>query len=182
MNSEKLILVDENDNITGSAGKLEVHERGLLHRAFSVFLFNRNGEMLLQQRAMGKYHSAGLWSNACCSHPLAGEETGPAVERRLKEELGIAATTNHAFHFLYKVEFSNGLTEHEFDHVYTGIYDGEIHFNPAEVMAVNYRGMPDIEHDLAVIPAQYTKWFHIAFPRIAEWHKHYFEKGSTLTR
>ena len=175
MNSELLILVDKDDNVTGTAGKMEAHEQGLLHRAFSVFIFNSSGQMLLQQRAMDKYHSAGLWSNACCSHPLAGEETTAAVRRRLKEELGFITATRPAFHFVYKVDFSNGLSEHEFDHVYTGIYDGEISFNPAEVMAVEYRSMEEIGRALATNPDQFTAWFHIAFPKISEWHTRNFE-------
>lgn len=174
MNDEKLILVDRDDNVTGTAGKLEVHQQGLLHRAFSVFIFNSSGEMLLQQRAMGKYHSAGLWSNACCSHPRVGENTTDAVARRLKEELGFSADTRFAFHFIYKTSFTNGLTEHEFDHVYTGIYDGAVDFNRQEVMDVCFKSMRELQRSLEENAGQYTSWFAIAFPLILEWHQRNF--------
>src|SRR5882724_7307700 len=105
---------------------MEAHEKALLHRAFSVFIFNSKGEMLLQQRAMNKYHSGGLWTNACCSHPYFEEDTLAAAEKRLQEEMGFTAPLAKAFEFIYKAPFENGLTEHEYDHVFTGIYDGKI--------------------------------------------------------
>src|SRR5271168_1810255 len=114
---EEVILVDESDQPLGTMEKMEAHRRAVLHRAFSVFIFNSRGEMLLQQRAPDKYHSAGLWSNACCSHPRPGEETADAASRRLKEELGFTTPLEELFHFTYKSEFGNGLTEYEFDHV-----------------------------------------------------------------
>ncbi|MGZ8510604.1 MAG: isopentenyl-diphosphate Delta-isomerase, partial [Chitinophagaceae bacterium] len=110
---QQVILVNEKDEATGVAGKMEVHEKGLLHRAFSVFVFNKKGEMLLQQRAPGKYHSGGLWTNACCSHPGPGEEIEKAAQRRLKEEMGIDIPVTKSFDFVYKVNFENGLTEYE---------------------------------------------------------------------
>src|SRR5258708_5798594 len=113
--------------------KLEVHQKGLLHRAFSIFIFNRKGEMLLQQRALNKYHNGGLWTNACCSHPAPGEKTLTAATRRLKEEMGFTTALEKAFDFTYKVSFENGLTENEFDHVFTGRYEGSIEPNPDEV-------------------------------------------------
>ena len=106
--------------------KMEAHKKGLLHRAFSVFIFNGKGEMLLQQRALNKYHSGGLWTNACCSHPMPGEKTEDAADRRLKEELGFETPLEKIFDFVYKAEFDNGLTEYEFDHVFAGEYEGEI--------------------------------------------------------
>src|SRR6188768_1448075 len=121
-----IILVDEQDRPTGTMGKMEVHEKALLHRAFSVFIFNDCGEMLLQQRAVKKYHSAGLWTNACCSHPRPGEDTLLAAQKRLQEELGFTTSLEKAFAFIYKASFENGLTEYEFDHVFTGVYNREV--------------------------------------------------------
>ena len=121
---EEVILVNEQDEQTGTIEKMEAHRKALLHRAFSVFIFNGKGEMLLQQRAMGKYHSPGLWTNACCSHPRPGEEVETAAFRRLKEEMGIETSLKKIFDFIYRTEFDNGLTEYEFDHVYIGTYPG----------------------------------------------------------
>src|SRR6476620_1025525 len=123
--------------------KLEVHEKGLLHRAFSIFIFNSKGEMLLQQRAKEKYHSPNLWTNACCSHPLPGENTETAAHRRLNEELGFDTGLVKAFDFTYKTSVENGLTEYEYDHVYTGIYDGMIYPHDQEVRDYRYLSMPD---------------------------------------
>jgi len=169
MGAEQVILVDERDNPVGVAEKMEVHELGLLHRAFSVFIFNRQGEMLLQQRAMHKYHSGGLWTNACCSHPIPGEEILNAAGRRLKEELGFQVPVEKIFDFVYRTAFDNGLTEHEFDHVFAGEYEGPVEFNIAEVMDYCYRDMPGIRNELAKHPGKYTAWFHLAFPRIEAW-------------
>src|SRR5580658_4397934 len=123
---EEVVLVDESDQPVGVMEKMEAHRRGLLHRAFSVFIFNSRGEMLLQQRAPEKYHSAGLWTNACCSHPRPGEDTREGAVRRLKEELGFTTHLEKLFEFTYRSEFDNGLTEFEFDHVFIGVYDQEI--------------------------------------------------------
>ncbi|MBI5370429.1 MAG: isopentenyl-diphosphate Delta-isomerase [Sphingobacteriales bacterium] len=169
MNLTQVILVDENDHSLGSCEKMEAHQKGLLHRAFSVFIFNSKGEMLLQQRALHKYHSAGLWTNACCSHPAYGEATPDAVHRRLKEELGIDTAVEKLFEFRYKASFGNGLTEHEFDHVYAGRFDGEIHVNPDEVMDCCYRSIAEIIHSLEASPQLYTAWFQLAFPKIRDW-------------
>src|SRR5690349_15951298 len=133
METMEVILVDENDKAVGSAEKMKAHVKGMLHRAFSVFIFNTKGEMLLQQRALNKYHSGGLWTNACCSHPSPGEEIAASAVKRLSEELGFQTTIEKAFEFLYKADFDNGLTEHEFDHVFIGHYDGDINFCPEEV-------------------------------------------------
>jgi isopentenyl-diphosphate Delta-isomerase len=166
---QKVILVDEEDVVKGAAGKMEVHEKGLLHRAFSVFIFNAKGEMLLQQRAMHKYHSGGLWTNACCSHPQPGEETAAAALRRLKEEMGFDTELEKLFDFVYKAEFDNGLTEHEFDHVYVGEYDGAIGYSKEEVMAYRYCSMQEVIDSLRSNPEQYTAWFRVAFPKIRNW-------------
>lgn len=169
MDMTKVILVDENDNPVGEAEKMQAHIDGLLHRAFSVFIFNEKGQMLLQQRALGKYHSGGLWTNACCSHPVPGETTEEAALRRLQEEMGFAVPVEKVFDFAYKAAFDNGLTEYEFDHVFTGSYDGAVNYNPAEVMDFSYRSMDDISHSLQMNPEQYTAWFHLAFPEIEKW-------------
>jgi isopentenyl-diphosphate delta-isomerase len=133
MKEEKIILVNEQDEVTGSMEKMEAHRKGLLHRAFSIFIFNGKGEMLLQQRAFSKYHSAGLWTNACCSHPAPGEDIKDAVSRRLQEEMGFKTPLKKIFDFIYKAEFDNGLTEFEFDHVFAGEYEGPVKINTEEV-------------------------------------------------
>jgi isopentenyl-diphosphate delta-isomerase len=171
MEQQHVILVNEYDQPVGSMEKMEAHEKGVLHRAFSVFIFNQEGKMLLQQRAAGKYHSAELWTNACCSHPMPGEETLDAVNRRLTEELGISVPVNKVFDFIYKSEFDNGLTEHEFDHVFAGVFDGPVLFNADEVKEVRFSEMETIRESLNTDPGQYTSWFRIAFPKIANWWK-----------
>ncbi len=165
----QLILVNENDDVVGSMEKMEVHERGLLHRAFSVFIFNKKGEMLLQKRATKKYHSGGLWTNACCSHPCEGEATEPAAHRRLREEMGFDTVLKKSFSFVYKAHFSNGLTEYEFDHVFTGTYDGEIRPAPEEVSDYKYIPMGELQQDLLQNPQNYTAWFQIAIPKLMEY-------------
>jgi len=169
MSVHQVILVNEQDQEVGVMEKMAAHQQALLHRAFSVFIFNKDGQMLLQKRAANKYHSPGLWTNACCSHPTPGETTDAAVKRRLQEELGFTTSFKKAFHFTYKAAFDNGLTEYEFDHVYTGIYDGPIYPDPQEASAVLYLNMEEIEHDLKAIPEQYTVWFAIAFPMLKQW-------------
>ena len=166
---QQLILVNEKDEMTGTAGKMEVHQKGLLHRAFSVFVFNSKGEMLLQQRAVNKYHSGGLWTNACCSHPQPGEEIVEAARRRLKEEMGFDIPITKSFDFVYKANFENGLTEYEFDHVFAGEYDGAVNFNKEEVMNVCYKTMEDIRASLHIDTQNYTAWFQLAFPKIRQW-------------
>ena len=167
---EQVILVDENDTELGVMDKMETHEKALLHRAFSVFIFNGKGEMLLQQRALTKYHSGGLWTNACCSHPRPNETTIAAAERRLFEELGFTTSLKKIFDFTYKATFDNGLTEHEFDHVFLGMYEGEIKINEYEVKEVAYKNMSEIKKLLEKKPDQFTAWFHLAFPKVYDWH------------
>lgn len=166
---EYVILVNESDEQLGTMEKMEVHRKGLLHRAFSIFIFNTNGEMLLQQRAETKYHSGGLWTNACCSHPKPGEEILAAANRRLKEEMGFDATLTKNFHFIYRSPFENGITEHEFDHVLTGIYDGAISPDNNEVQDYCFKRMEEVEHSLQNYPHKYAAWFLIAFPKIKKW-------------
>lgn len=161
---EQVILVNEKDEQTGIMEKMEAHQKALLHRAVSVFIFNDKGQMLLQQRAAKKYHSAGLWTNACCSHPRPGEDPHAAAKRRLNEEMGFETTLAKAFDFTYKTAFDNGLTEYEFDHVFTGVYNGAIHPNADEVQDYCFQSLLDIENALQSHPHKYTAWFAIAFP------------------
>lgn len=169
---EQVILVDAQDRQVGSMEKMEAHLKGELHRAFSIFIFNNNNEMLLQQRAITKYHSGGLWTNACCSHPRPNEETIDAADRRLQEELGFATPLTKIFDFQYNASFDNGLIEHEFDHVFIGYYGGNITPNPEEVQEVCYMSIEDILASVQSEPNIYTAWFCIAFPKVVEWIAH----------
>jgi isopentenyl-diphosphate Delta-isomerase len=164
-----VILVDEHDKPTGTMEKIEVHEKALLHRAFSVFIFNDKKEMLLQKRAAKKYHSAGLWTNACCSHPQPGEDTMTGAKKRLQEEMGFTTALQKAFEFIYKATFENGLTEHEFDHVFIGAYNGEIFPDPEEVSDYCFMPLEKIAAALQSNPSNYTAWFKIAFPKLSEY-------------
>jgi len=165
--TEEVILVNEQDQQTGTMEKMEAHRKALLHRAFSVFIFNHKGEMLLQQRAKMKYHSPGLWTNSCCSHPRPGETVDAAARRRLKEEMGFDTPLKKIFEFIYKTDFENGLTEFEFDHVYTGTYTGnDLNPDKQEVADYCFRSMEEIEQDLDSCPEKYSSWFKIAFPRV----------------
>lgn len=146
--------------------KLQAHKEGLLHRAFSVFIFNKKGEMLIHQRAADKYHSGGLWTNACCSHPLPGEDTALAASRRLQEEMGFETSLQKAFSFTYRTDFDNGLTEHEVDHVFTGIFEGNILPDPQEVSDYAFSSMDNIRQSIKTEPHLYTSWFKIAFPKL----------------
>ena len=168
---ENVILVNDNDEQIGVMEKIEAHQKALLHRAFSVFIFNADGQMLLQQRAARKYHSPHLWTNACCSHPRPGEETVKAAERRLREELGFEIALEKTFEFTYTASFDNGLSENEYDHVFTGFYEGDIKPNPSEVQDYCYMSMEEIETSLKNYPHKYTVWFGIAFPRVMNWWK-----------
>jgi isopentenyl-diphosphate delta-isomerase len=166
-----VILVDEHDEPVGVMEKLEAHQKALLHRAFSVFVFNTKGEVLLHKRAVKKYHSGGLWTNACCSHPCPGEETLQAAEKRLQEEMGIKIPLTKAFDFTYKAAFENGLTEHEFDHVFIGTYEGVIFPNVDEVSDYCYQSMEEIKNSIETHPQKYTEWFKIAFPKMEDYLK-----------
>ncbi len=161
-----VILVDEHDNPVGTMGKMEVHEKALLHRAFSIFIFNSKGEMLLQKRAAGKYHSAGLWTNTCCSHPKPGEDTATAASKRLQEEMGFNTPISKAFSFVYKAPFDNGLTEHEFDHVFIGSFNGLIEPDPHEVSDYCYQSMETVKTNVQSHPDHFTEWFKIALPKV----------------
>jgi isopentenyl-diphosphate delta-isomerase len=164
-----IILVNELDEQVGTMEKLEAHQKALLHRAFSIFIFNDRREMLLHKRAADKYHSPGLWTNACCSHPKPGQLTIDAAMIRLKEEMGFTTRLEKAFDFIYKTSFENGLTEYEFDHVFIGHYSGSIIPDPAEVSDYSYSSMKTIRDEIGSRPGQFTEWFKIAFPRVEEY-------------
>lgn len=166
MEKELVILVDEKDNELGLMEKMEAHEKGLLHRAFSVFIFDRSGKLLLQQRAVEKYHSGGLWSNSCCSHPRKGESVKAAAERRLQEEMGFHVDVEEKFSFIYKSKLDKGLYEHELDHVFFATYEGNITPNPAEVMDYKYVELDWLDRDMRLNPENYTEWFKICFDEV----------------
>lgn len=165
MKEEQVILVDQNDQPIGTMAKMEAHEKALLHRAFSVFVMNKNGETMLQQRAAHKYHSPLLWTNTCCSHQRVGETNIEAGKRRLQEEMGFKTDLKELFSFTYKAAFDNGLTEHEFDHVMMGEFEGNPEINPDEVAAWKWMKPEDIKKDIEANPDQYTEWFKIIFEK-----------------
>ncbi|HNX43991.1 MAG TPA: isopentenyl-diphosphate Delta-isomerase [Bacteroidales bacterium] len=163
----QVILVDGSDNALAAMPKLKAHEEGALHRAVSVIIMNSRNEMLLQQRAYTKYHSSGLWSNTACSHPCPGESAHRAATRRLQEEMGITCRLKKVFDFTYRAQFANGLTEHEFDHVFFGRYDGDPMINPVEVHDFKWMPVQDILNGLRANPQTYTVWFRIMMEQIA---------------
>jgi isopentenyl-diphosphate Delta-isomerase len=165
---EQVILVDEKDNAIGLMEKMEAHEKGVLHRAFSVFIFNNKHQMLLQQRAIGKYHSGGLWTNACCSHPRSGETTEEAAHRRLQEEMGFDCELKKAFHFIYKKELDNNLTEHELDHVFIGTFNGTPSINSDEVESYKFVALPELIQDVQENENNYTEWFKICLEQVVK--------------
>jgi isopentenyl-diphosphate Delta-isomerase len=169
MQEQRVILVNPQDEEIGLMEKMEAHQKGLLHRAFSVFIFDTEGRMLLQQRAAEKYHGGLLWTNACCSHPYPNEAVEAAASRRLQEELGFTVPLEKVFSFTYKAEVENNLIEHEYDHVFVGEYEGEIRPNGSEVAAYAYHSMPDIKMLLRDKPTYFTTWFQIAFQQIECW-------------
>ena len=159
---EQVVLISENDEVLGLMDKMQAHENGLLHRAFSVFLFNEKGEVLLQKRAAEKYHSPNQWTNAVCSHPRDGETYLEAAQRRLKEELGIEAMElSPKFHFIYKADVGGKLWEHELDHVFTGNYDGDFSLNAEEVSEIRYITMEALDQEMESNPEHFTEWFKI---------------------
>lgn len=158
----QVILVDNNDFELGTMEKIEAHEKGLLHRAISVFIFNSDGEMLLQRRAKHKYHSGGLWTNTCCSHPYPGEKIMNAAKRRLKEEMGMECELTSAFSFIYKVNLDKGMTEHELDHVFIGTTNSTPEINREEVEDFKYLSIEETEKLIRSNPEDFTEWFKIA--------------------
>ena len=159
---EQVVLVDEQCNELGLMPKLEAHEKGVLHKAISVLIFNEKREMLVTQRAFTKYHWAGIWSNTCCSHPRENESFTDAAHRRLKEELGFETPLTEAFHFIYKAtDEATGLIEHEYDTVYTGIYNEQFQFNKEEINDIKWLSIPILLNDIEANPNQYSFWFKI---------------------
>ncbi len=162
---EMVILVDENDKQIGLMEKIEAHEKALLHRAFSVFVYNDKNELMIQQRALHKYHSPGLWTNTCCSHQREGESNLEAGKRRLFEEMGFTTQLEETISFIYKAPFDNGLTEHEFDYVLVGQYNGEPNPNPEEVADWKWVTLEFLKNDIENYPEEYTEWFKIIFQK-----------------
>lgn len=158
---EFVVLVDEADRELGTKEKLAAHQANDRHRAVSVFLFNRNQELLLQQRAISKYHSGGLWTNTCCGHPRPGESPPEAARRRLKEEMGVSCDLQKKFDFVYQVALGKDLFEHEFDHVFVGEFDGKPKLNPLEAMNWKWMSLDNLQKDIGMNPEQYTAWFKI---------------------
>jgi isopentenyl-diphosphate delta-isomerase len=171
---EFVILVDENDSEIGLMEKQEAHRQAQLHRAFSIFIFNSKGQLLLQQRARDKYHSGGLWTNTCCSHPRLNETTLDAANRRLYEEMGFETELFERFHFIYHSPYENGLSEHELDYVYTGTYNAEPNINRDEVEDYRWISLPELNDDLNKGPENYTSWFRIIFE---EYQSHLAARG-----
>lgn len=165
---EKVILVDTEDREVGVMEKMQAHREAKLHRAFSVFLMNDKGEVLLQQRAVDKYHCGGMWTNACCSHPRAGEALQDAVDRRLQEEMGIACDTKWVYSFVYKADVGQGLFEHEFDHVFFGKFSVEPKPDESEVSDWKYVAIDDLKRDVVVNPTKYTPWFKIILAEVID--------------
>jgi isopentenyl-diphosphate delta-isomerase len=161
-----VVLVRENNDVIGYMEKMEAHRLGLLHRAFSVVIYNDQGEMLIQKRSANKYHTPGLWSNACCSHPRADETVEAAAKRRLIEELGFNCTLEFIGNFIYRAEFSNGLIEHELDAMLKGVYNGTMQLNPHEVSEVRWCEVDALRHEMEETPEAFTPWFREILNRI----------------
>ncbi|WP_342331659.1 isopentenyl-diphosphate Delta-isomerase [Pedobacter sp. FW305-3-2-15-E-R2A2] len=173
---EEVILVNTNDEVIGTMPKLEAHLQGKLHRAFSIFIFNASKQLLLQQRALNKYHSPGEWTNTCCSHPKPGEETTDATVRRLQEEMGMECKMEPVFSFLYEAEVGDGLIENEYDHVYFGTSDNLPQPNAEEVSAFRYVDMEELKADLIEHPENYTAWLKISFEQVLFHYYKMFDK------
>ncbi len=167
---EFVVLVDEQDNAIGTMEKQQAHVEGVLHRAFSIFIFNSEKKLLLQKRASSKYHCGGLWTNTCCSHPRENETVLDAANRRLEEEMGMSCNLQSIFSFVYKAEFENGLTEHEFDHVFFGESNSTPTINLEEVEDFRYVGMEELQIEINENPAHFTPWFLIALDRVKEFN------------
>jgi len=163
MIEEQVILVNEKDEQIGTMPKLEAHEKAVLHRAFSVFILNDAGELLLQQRAASKYHSPMLWTNTCCSHQREGESNIEAGKRRMQEEMGFVTELKEVFSFIYRAPFDNGLTEHELDHVMVGVYNEDPEINLDEVDDFKWMTLETVKTDMKTHPEMYTEWFKIIF-------------------
>lgn len=165
MREEQVILVNEQDQEIGLMSKMEAHEKAVLHRAFSVFIFNSKNELMLQQRASHKYHSPDLWTNTCCSHQRHGESNIEAGKRRLFEEMGFVTELEEKTSFIYKAPFDNGLTEHELDHIMVGYFDDSPNLNKDEVKDWKWMSLEAIKNDIIYNPSSYTAWFKIIFDK-----------------
>lgn len=172
MVEEQVILVDREDRVLGTMEKMEAHHKGVLHRAFSVFVFNSQGELMLQQRAAHKYHSPELWTNTCCSHPRPGEVLEDAAHRRMQEEMGFDCPLEYGFNFIYHKQVGE-LIEHELDHVWLGFSDQTPVLNPEEVQDWRYMSLDQIREDMQIRPDSYTEWFKICFDEV---NKHFTQK------
>ena len=166
--AEYVILVDREDKEIGTEEKMKAHKDGKLHRAFSIFVFNSKGELLLQRRALSKYHCGGLWTNTCCSHPRKGEVLEEAVHRRIMEEMGFDCEMKEVFSFSYKSKFDNGLTENEIDHVFIGSFEGEPAINREEVEEFRWIKIDNLKKDISENPGKYTPWFKIAIQKVVQ--------------
>ena len=171
MKEEEVILVDVNDTPVWTMPKMEAHEKAILHRAFSVFILNKEGQLMLQQRALHKYHSPGLWTNTCCSHQRMGETNLEAGARRLQEEMGFETPLEELFSFIYKAPFDNGLTEHELDHVLLGHHNAVPEINTEEVASWKWMDLDQVAKEIITMPDQYTVWFKIIFDRFYKYIK-----------
>ncbi len=169
MKKENVILVNDRDCAIGTMEKLEAHQKGLLHRAISVFIFDSEHRLLLQQRATHKYHSPNLWTNTCCSHPAPGETALEAAHRRLQQEMGMDVPLKFAFAFQYRAPFDNGLIEHELDHVFVGHTEHTPTPNPDEVAAYRWVDLPTIENEIQSNPEAYTAWFKLIYRKAFDW-------------
>jgi isopentenyl-diphosphate delta-isomerase len=178
MKEQQVILVNEQDEAIGVMEKMEAHQKGLLHRAFSVFIFDSKGRILLQQRSSSKYHGGLLWANACCSHPGPGEELETAVQRRLAEELGFTTPVQKIFSVTYQAPVENSLIEHEYDHVFAGEYEGIINPSATEVADYSYQDMHEVKTAIESHPAKFTSWFKIIFPKIEQWWQQQYKAAS----
>ncbi len=168
---DRLILVDEHDNPVGTASKLAAHSKNLRHRAFSIFIFSSQGEMLLQRRAKHKYHSGDLWTNTCCGHPLFGQDTLSAAKARLNHEMGLVCDLAHIGHLMYKVSFNTpNLYENEFDHIFVGVSDKNPIINPDEVSSYYWVSLEKLTSDVVVNPDKYTHWFKLLLESVGVWH------------
>lgn len=168
MKEPLVIQVDKNDNILGYVPKMEAHRTGVLHRAISILVFNSKGEWLLQKRSKEKYHSAGLWTNSCCSHPYPNETIEHAAHRRLQEEMGFICTLEKKFSFIYKAQLENGLTEYELDHVFIGLSDDIPTPNPSEVSDFKWISTENLKSEMSAFPNRFTEWFKIIVPEVIE--------------
>lgn len=168
MIAKEIILVDEHDQSIGEEEKMKAHELGLLHRAFSVWIFNKKGELMLQQRASEKYHCGGMWTNTCCSHPRPGETTIDAAHRRLMEEMGFDCELRETIEFIYEIDFPNGLTEHEYLHVFIGRYDENPILNPEEASDFKWISVDTLRKDIGADPNRYTYWSRLTLEKLIE--------------